>query len=136
MSPVSQNIGLLSLVVDNYDRAIDYYTGILGFELIEDTAIPEENKRWVVVSPAGNTGARLLLAEASSPEQVSRIGNQTGGRVFLFLQTNDFARDYATWRERGVEFIGPVRRESYGEVAVFRDLYGNQWDLIQPADNA
>lgn len=136
MSSINQTIGLLSLLVDNYDRAIDYYTGVLGFELIEDTAIPEENKRWVVVSPPGNTGARLLLAEASSPEQITRIGNQTGGRVFLFLQTNDFARDYATWRERGVEFIGPARSEPYGEVAVFRDLYGNQWDLIQPADTA
>ncbi len=130
---MSQTIGLLSLVIDNYDRAIDYYTKVLGFELIEDTHLPDENKRWVVVSPPGNTGAKLLLAEASSPEQTTRIGNQTGGRVFLFLQTDNFKRDYAAWLERGVEFIGPARSEAYGEVAVFRDLYGNQWDLIEPA---
>jgi len=132
-SEISQTIGLLALVIDNYDRAIDYYVGVLGFELIEDTTIAEENKRWVVISPPGNTGSRLLLAEASSEEQASRIGNQTGGRVFLFLQTNDFARDYAAWRARGVEFIEAPRSEAYGEVAVFRDLYGNQWDLLEPS---
>lgn len=132
---MSQTIGLLSLVIDDYDRAIDYYTGILDFELIEDTVLPEQNKRWVVVSPPGNTGAKLLLAQATSPEQTTRIGNQTGGRVFLFLQTDNFKRDYAAWLERGVEFIGPARREAYGEVAVFRDLYGNQWDLIQHASS-
>lgn len=131
---MSQTIGLLSLVIDNYDRAIDYYTKVLDFELIEDTHLPDENKRWVVVSPPGNTGAKLLLAEASSPEQTTRIGNQTGGRVFLFLQTDNFKRDYAAWLERGVEFVGPARSEAYGEVAVFRDLYGNQWDLIEPAN--
>jgi len=103
MTKVSQSIGLVSLVVDDYDRAIDYYTNVLGFELIEDTAIVQEDKRWVVVSPPGNSGAQLLLAQASSPEQVACIGNQTAGRVFLFLQTDDFARDFAAWQARGVD---------------------------------
>ena len=132
---MAQTLGLVSLLIDDYDRAIAYYSQVLGFELIEDTLLPTGNKRWVVISPPGNRGAKLLLAQASSAEQASRIGNQTGGRVFLFLYTDNFGRDYAAWSERGVEFVGPARHEDYGKVAVFRDLYGNQWDLIEPADS-
>lgn len=133
---MAQTLGLLSLVVDDYDRAITYYTQVLGFELVEDVPLPGENKRWVVITPPGNTGAKLLLAKASSPEQTFHIGNQTGGRVFLFLYTDNFKRDHANWITRGVEFIEPPRQEAYGQVAVFRDLYGNQWDLIEPTSQS
>jgi catechol 2,3-dioxygenase-like lactoylglutathione lyase family enzyme len=129
---VTQSLGLVSLVVRDYDEALAFYVGKLGFTLVEDTPIPEQKKRWVVVAPPGSTGARLLLARASSPEQTARIGNQTGGRVFLFLHTDNFARDYDAYRRNGVEFVRPPKREPYGTVAVFRDLYGNLWDLIQP----
>ena len=127
-----QSLSLITVVVRDYEEAIAYYVGTLGFALIEDTHIPAQNKRWVVVAPKGAPGAQLLLARASNDEQASRIGNQTGGRVFLFLHTDDFAGDYAAYTQRGVKFIrGPVQ-EPYGTVAVFEDLYGNQWDLIQP----
>jgi len=127
-----QSLGLVSLVVRDYDEALEFFVGKLGFQLVEDTYVPEQSKRWVVVSPPGATESRLLLARASSAEQVSRIGAQTGGRVFLFLHTDDFWRDYERYKARGVEFVRPPRQESYGTVAVFTDLYGNMWDLLQP----
>lgn len=128
---MTQLLAHIAIVVDEYDRAIDYYTNTLGFELIEDS--PRENgKRWVLVAPVGGGGARLLLARAANPEQSSRIGNQTGGRVFLFLHTDDFARDYASYVKRGVDFTESPRDEAYATVVVFRDIYGNLWDLIQP----
>lgn len=129
---MKQSLGLVSLVVRDYDEAIGFFVDVLGFELVEDTFIPEQDKRWVVVSPPGATESRLLLARASTPEQASRIGTQTGGRVFLFLHTDDFQRDYDRYRARGVEFVREPRAEAYGTVAVFRDLYGNLWDLIGP----
>jgi len=121
--------------VRDYDEAIAYYTGVLGFELIEDKSLEEKNKRWVVIAPPGSSerGARLLLARAATDTQRSRVGDQTGGRVFLFLYTDNFMRDYQRYRSRGVVFVrGPVE-EAYGTVGVFEDLYGNKWDLIQPA---
>lgn len=130
--PVQQSLGLVSLVVRDYDEALAFFVGVLGFELVEDTPVPEQGKRWVVVSPPGATGCQLLLARASTPEQASRVGSQTGGRVFLFLYTDDFARDHRRYRERGVEFVRDPKEEPYGTVAVFKDLYGNLWDLLQP----
>jgi catechol 2,3-dioxygenase-like lactoylglutathione lyase family enzyme len=127
-----QHLGAVTLVVRDYDEAIAFYVGKLGFDLIEDTAMSEA-KRWVLVAPPGSKEARLLLAKADSPEQKTRIGNQTGGRVLLFLHTDDFARDYAAMRARGVRFLEEPRSEAYGTVAVFVDPYGNKWDLIQPA---
>ena len=124
------SIGQLALVVRDYDEAIAYFTGKLGFGLVEDTAL-DGGKRWVVVAPVGSKGAALLLARAVTPEQLGRVGNQTGGRVFLFLYTGDFERDYAAMRERGVDFIESPREEEYGRVVVFRDLYGNKWDMIE-----
>jgi catechol 2,3-dioxygenase-like lactoylglutathione lyase family enzyme len=132
---MKRKIGSVALVVRDYDEAIDFYTQRLGFELIEDTKL-SETKRWVLVAPQGNTGTLLLLAKAASPEQESRIGNQTGGRVFLFLHTDNFWRDYELFKSRSVEFVRPPRRESYGIVAVFVDLYGNQWDLLQLTEPA
>ena len=129
---MTQTLGLVSLVVRDYDKAIALYVGVLGFTLIEDSFIPEQNKRWVVVAPPGSAATRLLLARASSGEQVTRIGNQTGGRVFLFLHTDDFARDYQSYKAKGVIFAREPREEPYGTVAVFQDLYGNLWDLLQP----
>jgi catechol 2,3-dioxygenase-like lactoylglutathione lyase family enzyme len=129
---MKQEIGLVSLVVREYDEAIAFYVQTLGFTLIEDTFVPEQSKRWVVVAPPGSTGTRLLLARASSPEQASRVGNQAGGRVFLFLHTDDFARDYQTYKSKGVRFVREPRQEPYGTIAVFEDLYGNRWDLLQP----
>lgn len=126
-----QSIGYISLVVRDYDEAIAFYVDTLGFNLIEDTYIAEQDKRWVLVAPPGSTECRLLLAQASRPEQEERIGNQTGGRVFLFLHTDDFWRDYENYKSRGIEFVRPPREESYGTVAVFRDLYGNLWDLLE-----
>ena len=125
-------LSLTALLVRDYDEAIAFYVGKLGFELIEDTKL-SETKRWVLVAPRGSRETRLLLAKADSPEQKTRIGNQTGGRVFLFLHTDDFQRDYEAYRARGVRFLEPPRQETYGTVAVFVDLYGNKWDLIQPA---
>jgi len=132
---MQQQLAMLALVVRDYDEALDFYIGKLGFELIEDTPVPEQNKRWVVVAPPGST-CRLLLARAARDEQISRVGNQTGGRVFLFLHTDDFQRDYQRYRDQGIEFVRGPLREPYGMVGVFRDLYGNLWDLIEPAQHA
>ena len=126
---MTQQLSMIALVVRDYDEAIAYFTKILGFELIEDTAM-SATKRWVVVAPPGS-GARLLLAKAVGGEQESRIGDQTGGRVFLFLDTDDFARDHAAYAARGVKFVRAPSLESYGWVAVFEDLYGNKWDLVE-----
>ena len=126
-----QSLALVSLVVRDYDEAIAFFVGTLGFALVEDTYVPEQDKRWVVVAPPGGGGARLLLARATTAEQESRIGDQTGGRVFLFLHTDDFARDYEAYKAKGVRFVREPRREPYGTVAVFEDLYGNRWDLLQ-----
>lgn len=121
----------IALVVKDYDEAIAYYTGTLGFTLIEDTYQPEQDKRWVVVAPAGSTGTTVLLARASTPEQEKFIGNQAGGRVFLFLSTDDFWRDYNRMTAAGVRFIRPPASAPYGTVSVFEDLYGNRWDLVE-----
>ena len=129
---MKQSLGLVSLVVRDYDEALSFFVGKLGFDLVEDTFVPEQSKRWVVVSPPGARESRLLLAQASSPEQESRVGQQTGGRVFLFLHTDDFWRDYEQYKAKGVEFVRPPKEEPYGVVAVFKDLYGNLWDLLQP----
>jgi catechol 2,3-dioxygenase-like lactoylglutathione lyase family enzyme len=128
---MKQSIVHIALVVKDYDDAIDFYTKKLNFTLIEDTYQPEQNKRWVVVSPPGSVGTTLLLAKASNPDQEMSIGNQTGGRVFLFLNTDDFWRDYHEMVARGIEFIRDPKEESYGTVAVFKDLYGNLWDLLE-----
>lgn len=120
----------LALVVRDYDEAISYFVGTLGFELLEDTPLSPE-KRWVRVAPPGVWGAWLLLARAATPEQTARAGDQTGGRVFLFLHTDDFERDYNAYVERGVDFTEQPRQGYYGRVVVFRDLYGNKWDLIE-----
>lgn len=133
---MKQALALVSLIVRDYDEAIAFYVGRLGFRLVEDTDIPEEGKRWVVVGPAGSAGCRLLLARASTSGQLARVGDQAGGRVFLFLHTDDFERDYRAYAERGVEFVRPPRVMPYGRVAVFRDLYGNLWDLVQRNDGA
>ncbi|MCT4565253.1 MAG: VOC family protein [Maledivibacter sp.] len=128
---MKQSIVHIALVVKDYDEAIEFYTKKLNFTLIEDTYQPEQDKRWVVVSPPGSTGTTLLLARASKSEQESFIGNQTGGRVFLFLNSDDFWRDYNDMIEKGIEFVREPKKESYGMVAVFKDLYGNLWDLLQ-----
>ena len=133
-SDMTQSLGLVSLVVRDYDEALAFFVGTLGFDLVEDTPVPEQSKRWVVVSPPGARESRLLLARASSTEQASRIGAQTGGRVFLFLYTDDFRRDYERYKASGVEFVRPPKTEPYGTVAVFKDLYGNLWDLLQPTE--
>jgi catechol 2,3-dioxygenase-like lactoylglutathione lyase family enzyme len=129
---VKQSLSAVSLVVRDYDEAIAYYTGALGFRLVEDSP-RGPGKRWVLVAPpgAGPDGCRLLLAKAKNDAELATIGRQTGGRVFLFLQTDDFHRDHRAFRARGVEFLEEPREESYGTVAVFRDLYGNKWDLLQ-----
>jgi catechol 2,3-dioxygenase-like lactoylglutathione lyase family enzyme len=130
---VKQSLGLVSLAVRDYDEALEFFVGKLGFELVEDSPVPEQGKRWVVVSPPGASESRLLLARASTPAQESRIGAQTGGRVFLFLYTDDFRRDYERYLAKGIEFVRPPSQHPYGTVAVFKDLYGNLWDLLQPA---
>jgi len=132
-STMQQKIFQISLVVRDYDEAIRFFVGKLGFELLEDQYIAPQDKRWVVVAPKGDSGCKLLLAQASTRRQTARIGDQTGGRVGFFLYTDNFQRDYRTYTDRGVEFVGPPRHEAYGTVAVFRDLYGNLWDLLQPA---
>jgi len=124
-------LGCVALVVRDYDEAIPFYVDKLGFRLVEDTFVPAQQKRWVVVAPPGDNGARLLLARAVGEEQLSRIGNQTGGRVFLFLYTDDFWRDYRRYTTAGVKFVRPPTEQPYGTVAVFEDLYGNLWDLVQ-----
>ncbi|MCM5559754.1 VOC family protein [Pleomorphomonas sp. JP5] len=126
---MTRTIANLALLVADYDEAIAFYVDTLGFSLIEDTPLGD-GKRWVRVGPGG-TGAALLLAQADGPEQAAHIGDQTGGRVFLFLETDDFARDYALFSARGVHFLEEPRLETYGTVAVFEDLYGNRWDLIE-----
>lgn len=130
---MTQSVGQVALVVREYDEALDFYVGKLGFILTEDRYIPEQDKRWVVLTPPGSGAARLLLARAVGPEQSARIGNQTGGRVFLFLYTDDFWRDYRAYLAKGVVFVREPKEEQYGTVAVFQDLYGNLWDLLQPA---
>jgi catechol 2,3-dioxygenase-like lactoylglutathione lyase family enzyme len=128
---MQQSLGLVSLVVKDYDEALAFFVGQLGFGLVEDTFRAEQDKRWVVIAPPGSRGAQLLLARASTSEQQQRIGNQTGGRVFLFLYTDDFWRDYKRFQDQGVEFARPPAEQPYGTVAVFKDLYGNLWDLVQ-----
>ena len=130
---MSQSLAHISLIVRDYDEAIAWFTDRLGFALVEDTYQPEQDKRWVVVAPDGapQGAATILLARASTPEQAAFIGNQAGGRVFLFLQTDDFGRDYEAYRARGVRFVREPKEAPYGTVAVFEDLYGNLWDLIQ-----
>jgi catechol 2,3-dioxygenase-like lactoylglutathione lyase family enzyme len=127
-----QSLVQISLVVDDYDKAIAFYTEKLGFQLLEDTPLTD-TKRWVVVAPQGPNSCALLLAKAANEEQRSRIGNQTGGRVFLFLHTDHFDRDYERLLKNEVRIIRPPSQEAYGKVAVFADLYGNLWDLIEPA---
>jgi len=128
---MKQSIAHIALVVKGYDEAIEFYTKKLKFELLEDTYQPEQDKRWVVVSPPGSNGVSLLLARASKPEQESFIGNQAGGRVFLFLNTDNFWRDYEKMKSIGISFVRDPKEEEYGVVAVFEDLYGNLWDLVQ-----
>ncbi|MGH7604067.1 MAG: VOC family protein [Gemmatimonadaceae bacterium] len=133
---MKHSIAHVALVVRDYDEAIAFYTDKLGFTLVEDTYQPEQDKRWVVVAPAGSTGTSLLLARASSPEQAKFIGNQAGGRVFLFLRTDDFWRDFHRMTAAGVRFVREPKDADYGTVAVFEDLYGNSWDLVQLASQA
>ncbi len=127
---MTQHISQIALIVDDYEEAITFYTQKLSFKLLEDTPL-SETKRWVVVAPPGGLGCRLLLAKATTEEQKSRIGNQTGGRVFLFLYTDDLRRDYAAMQAAGISFVREPAEEPYGIVAVFKDLYGNLWDFIQ-----
>jgi catechol 2,3-dioxygenase-like lactoylglutathione lyase family enzyme len=127
-----QSIIHVALVVRDYDEAIDFYCRKLHFSLVEDSYQPEQDKRWVVVAPPSSDGATLLLARASTPEQEAVVGNQTGGRVFLFLSTDDFWRDYNEMLAAGVRFVREPKSAPYGTVAVFQDLYGNLWDLVQP----
>ena len=129
---MNQHIAHIALVVNNYDEAIKFYTEKLNFDLIEDTLL-SETKRWVMVKPKGEGQCCLLLAQAANEEQKSRVGNQTGGRVFLFLYTDNFNRDYNNMLEQKIKFVRQPSKESYGTVAVFEDLYGNLWDLIEPA---
>ena len=128
---MKQSIVHVALVVRDYDEAIEFYTKKLHFTLVEDTYQPEQDKRWVVVSPPGSTGTTLLLARASQPGQELFVGNQAGGRVFLFLNTDDFWRDYNDMVSKGIKFVRKPKKEIYGTVAVFEDLYGNLWDLLE-----
>ena len=128
------NLGMITVVVDNYDTAIDYYTTALGFTLVEDTKM-SETKRWVVVAPDPNNGAALVLAEATTPEQTAAIGNQSGGRVMFFLYTDNFDRDYALMAKHNVAFTEEPRLEDFGKVVVFADKYGNKWDFIERRTN-
>ncbi|MCG8455418.1 MAG: VOC family protein [Holophagales bacterium] len=130
---MQQSILHVALVVRDYDEAIAFYTEKLRFTLVEDTYQPEQDKRWVVVAPPGSSGATLLLARASTPEQETFIGDQAGGRVFLFLRTDDFWRDYHEMVARGIRFVREPKVADYGTVAVFEDLYGNRWDLVELA---
>jgi catechol 2,3-dioxygenase-like lactoylglutathione lyase family enzyme len=128
---VAQSLAHIALVVRDYDEAIAWFTDKLGFTLLADTHQPEQDKRWVLVAPPGSSGTSLLLARASSPEQEAFVGNQSGGRVFLFLATDDFARDYEAMLAGGIRFVRAPKTADYGTVAVFEDLYGNRWDLVQ-----
>jgi catechol 2,3-dioxygenase-like lactoylglutathione lyase family enzyme len=127
---MAQSIAHIALLVRDYDEAIDFYVGTLGFQLIEDRYQPEQDKRWVLVAPSGG-GCSLLLARASTDEQRACVGQQTAGRVFLFLATDDFWRDHRRLLAAGVNFVRPPSEQAYGTVAVFEDLYGNRWDLLQ-----
>jgi catechol 2,3-dioxygenase-like lactoylglutathione lyase family enzyme len=127
-----QHLGLVALVVPDYDAALAFYVGALGFTLVEDTYQPAQDKRWVVVAPPGAKESHLLIARATTDLQRASIGNQTGGRVFLFLYTDDFARDFAAYKSKGVKFVREPKSEPYGTVAVFEDPFGNLWDLFQP----
>jgi catechol 2,3-dioxygenase-like lactoylglutathione lyase family enzyme len=129
---MKQSLALIALVVRDYDEALAFFVGKLGFTLVEDSFIVEQAKRWVVVAPPGAGESRLLLAKASTADQQSRIGAQTGGRVFLFLHTDDFWRDYRRYQASGIVFVREPSNQPYGTVAVFKDLYGNLWDLVQP----
>jgi len=133
-APMQQSIALIAIVVRDYDEAIDFYVNKLGFSLVEDTYQPEQDKRWVVVRPPGSGSTSLLLARASSDHQETFVGNQAGGRVFLFLQTDDFWRDHAAMVNAGIRFTREPKQAPYGIVAVFEDLYGNLWDLVQFTD--
>jgi len=127
---MKQSIGYVAYLVRDYDEAISFFIDKLGFELLEDS--PRDNgKRWILVRPSGSTGTSILLAKAATPEQAETIGDQTGGRVFLFLHTDDFQRDYKLMKSKGVEFLEEPRHEEYGIVVAFKDLYGNKWDLLQ-----
>lgn len=128
---MKQKIGAIAILVRDYNEAIRYYTGTLGFDLIEDTPLGDSGKRWVLIAPPGASECRLLLARAVMPEEQTAVGNQAGGRVFLFLHTDDFWRDFHTFTNRGVRFLEQPREETYGTVAVFIDIYGNRWDLLQ-----
>jgi catechol 2,3-dioxygenase-like lactoylglutathione lyase family enzyme len=128
---MKQHIAAVTLLVPDYDKAIAYYVGKLGFKLVEDTTL-SPIKRWVVVAPPGNSETGLLLAQADSPNQRQAVGNQSGGRVFLILKTDDFDRDFARFKKAGIEFLEEPRTEAYGKVVVFRDAFGNKWDLIEP----
>lgn len=128
---MKQSIVHIALVVRDYDESLDFYINKLNFTLIEDTYQPEQDKRWVVIAPPGSSGTTLLLARASKPEQIPFIGNQTGGRVFLFLNTDDFWRDFNRLKENGIKIVREPKEADYGMVAVFEDLYGNLWDLLQ-----
>ncbi len=128
---MKQSLVHIALVVKDYDEAIEFYTKKLNFELIEDTYQPEQDKRWVVIAPPNSTGVTILLARASNSEQEKFIGNQAGGRVFLFLNTDDFWRDYNEMISKGIEFVRKPKEAEYGTVAVFKDLYGNLWDLLE-----
>ena len=128
---MKQSIVHIALVVKDYDEALEFYTEKLNFDLIEDTYQPAQNKRWVVIAPPNSTGTTILLAKASKTEQEKFIGNQTGGRVFLFLNTDNFWRDYNEMISKGIEFVREPKKEDYGTVAVFKDLYGNLWDLLE-----
>ena len=132
---MKQSLGLVSLLVNHYDEALGFFIGKLGIELVEGTYIPEQDKRWVVVKPKGTNGSCLLLAKALTPEQKIDIGNQTGGRVFLFLYTDDFWRDYEAIKSKGITFVRGPKQAEYGMFAVFKDIYGNQWDLLEPNEN-
>ena len=132
---MKQSIIHIALVVRDYDEAIEFYTKKLHFDLVEDTYQAEQDKRWVVVAPPGSTGTTILLARASNPEQQSFVGNQSGGRVFLFLNSDDFWRDYNEMRNKGIKFTREPKQREYGTVAVFEDLYGNLWDLLQLNDD-
>lgn len=130
-----QNLLHVAIVVSDYDDAIQFYCQTLGFELLEDTYQPEQDKRWVVVAPAGSMGASILLAKASNENQLTYVGDQTGGRVSFFLHTHQFWDDYQKYLDKGVNFVRPPSEMPYGTVAVFEDLYGNRWDLIQLSDD-
>ena len=131
---MKQTIAHIALIVKDYDEAIEFYTNKLDFQLLEDTRLSDD-KRWVMIAPQGAKECSLLLAKAANKKQAASIGNQTGGRVFLFLFTDDFWRDYQKMSERNIQFIRPPKEEEYGTVAVFEDLYGNLWDLIEPNEN-